>query len=81
MAVKEQSAQSTTAISTLLPDRVTLIAFLIFVVVSGGASVAIRFTYAEMPPFWSGAARFICGGLFFLALGSVYDLSSQFFFN
>ena len=44
----------------ILPDRITLIAFLAFIIVSGGASVAIRFTYAELPTFWSGAARFIC---------------------
>lgn len=48
-----------------LPDRLTLIAFAVFVLVGGGASVAIRFTYAELPPFWSGAARFLCGALIF----------------
>ena len=52
---------------THLPDRTTLAAFLALVVITGGASVAIRFTYAELPPFWSGVARFICGGLFFWA--------------
>jgi len=36
-----------------------------FILVSGGASVAIRFTYAELPPFFSGAARFVFGALFF----------------
>jgi drug/metabolite transporter (DMT)-like permease len=50
---------------TELPDRTTLAAFLALVIITGGASVAIRFTYAEMPPFWSGAARFLCGGVFF----------------
>ena len=65
MAQKEVPLPSTTPLSSLLPDRTTLIAFLTFIVVSGGASVAIRFTYAELPPFWSGAARFICGAVFF----------------
>ena len=50
-----------------LPDQTTLAAFLALVIITGGASVAIRFTYTELPPFWSGAARFICGGLFFWA--------------
>ncbi len=44
--------------STSLPDRKVLLAFLLFIVVGGGASVAIRMTYAEMAPFWLGAARF-----------------------
>lgn len=29
--------------------------------------MAIRFTYAELPPFWSGAMRFVFGGTFFWA--------------
>lgn len=48
-----------------LPDRTTLLAFLFFIIVSGGASVAIRFTYAELPPFFSGMARFVFGALVF----------------
>jgi drug/metabolite transporter (DMT)-like permease len=67
MTAREDSIPASSPTSTLLPDRITLTAFLTFIVVSGGASVAIRFTYAELPPFWSGAARFICGGLFFWA--------------
>jgi len=51
-----------------LPARMTLIAFAVFVIVSGGASVAIRFTYAELPPFWSGVLRFIFGSIFFWAV-------------
>ncbi len=46
-----------TAISTL-PDRSVLIAFLMFIVVGGGASVAIRVTYGELAPFWAAASRF-----------------------
>ena len=65
MGAKQGTAQIASPASILLPDRMTLVAFLAFVIVTGGASVAIRFTFAELPPFWSGAARFICGGLFF----------------
>ena len=65
MTESEASIPAPASTSTILPDKVTLIAFLSFIIVSGGASVAIRFTYAELPTFWSGAARFICGGLFF----------------
>jgi len=61
---KEGQVTAVTASSTILPDGKTLVAFLVFVAVSGSASVAIRFTYAEMPPVWSGAVRFICGSGF-----------------
>ncbi len=48
---------------TGLPERSTLVAFLLFTVVAGGASVAIRMTYAEMAPFWAAASRFVLGAL------------------
>ncbi|MDX1378786.1 MAG: EamA family transporter [Anaerolineales bacterium] len=54
--------------SPSLPDRTTLIAFIVFIIVSGGASVAIRFTYAELPPFWGGVMRFVFGAVFFWAV-------------
>ncbi|HSG45869.1 MAG TPA: EamA family transporter [Anaerolineales bacterium] len=54
--------------SPALPDRTTILAFAIFVIVSGGASVAIRFTYAELPPFWGGVMRFAFGAIFFWAV-------------
>jgi drug/metabolite transporter (DMT)-like permease len=41
-----------------VPDRQVLIAFLLFVLSAGGASIAIRVTYGEMAPFWSATARF-----------------------
>ncbi|HSR31590.1 MAG TPA: DMT family transporter, partial [Anaerolineae bacterium] len=44
-----------------LPERSILIAFLLFIVVGGGASVAIRVTYADMAPFWAAASRFLLG--------------------
>lgn len=48
-----------------LPARPILLAFLAFVIVSGGASVAIRITYAELHPFWAAGARFGLGALIF----------------
>ena len=35
---------------------------------AAGGSVAIRFTYTELAPFWSGAARFMCSSIFFWAV-------------
>lgn len=65
MATAKESSSSDSAQGLALPDRTTLMAFLFFILVSGGASVAIRFTYAELPPFFSGMARFVFGSLFF----------------
>lgn len=68
MLTKKALSQQVTvapAPATALPDRGTLAAFAAFVIVSGGASVAIRFTYAEIAPFWGAAMRFVLGALFF----------------
>jgi drug/metabolite transporter (DMT)-like permease len=46
----------------------TLIAFLSFIVLSGGAAIAIRFTYAELPTFWSAASRFGLAAIVFWLL-------------
>ncbi len=54
--------------SSALPERSVLIAFFLFVLVGGGASVAIRMTYAELAPFWAGASRFALAALVFWAL-------------
>lgn len=54
--------------ASALPDRLTLVAFALFILFAAGAPVAIRFTYAELPPFWSGTARFGLGVLVFWAL-------------
>lgn len=40
-----------------------LIAFLLFIIVGGDASVAIRETYAELAPFWAGTSRFFLAAL------------------
>ena len=51
-----------------LPDRRVWLAFFLFVLFVGGASVAIRMTYAELAPFWVNASRFGLGALAFWAI-------------
>lgn len=54
--------------SSALPDRKTLVAFGFFILLAGGASVAVRITYGELAPFFSGAARFSLAGIIFWVL-------------
>jgi len=54
-----------------LPDRTTLLAFVLFIIVSGGASVAIRFTSAELPK-----GRALTGAVLF----GVFSLGLPFLF-
>ncbi|UCD98145.1 MAG: EamA family transporter [Chloroflexota bacterium] len=49
--------------ASTLPDTKTLVAFGFFILFAGGASVAVRITYGELPPFYGGAARFALAGL------------------
>ncbi len=58
-----------------LPDRRVLIAFMVFILVGGGASVAIRITYDEMAPFWSAASRFGLAAIAFWSLVAIRRLS------
>jgi drug/metabolite transporter (DMT)-like permease len=51
-----------------LPERKVLLAFAAFIVVGGGASVAIRITYGEMAPFWAATSRFALAALAFWGL-------------
>jgi drug/metabolite transporter (DMT)-like permease len=53
-----------------LPGRSVLIPFLVFILFGGGASVAIRMTYAEMAPFWAATSRFALAALVFWGLVS-----------
>jgi len=46
-------------------------AFSLFIVVGGGASVAIRITYAELAPFWAATSRFILAALALWVLAAV----------
>ena len=54
--------------TTSLTYNSTLLAFLLFVFVAGGASVAVRITYAELDPLWTAASRFLFGALAFWTL-------------
>lgn len=54
--------------SSALPDRPVLAAFGLFILVGGGASVAIRITYTELAPFWASASRFALAAVVFWAL-------------
>lgn len=54
--------------ASALPDSKTLIAFGLFILLAGGASVAVRITYGELPPFYGAAARFALAGLIFWVL-------------
>jgi drug/metabolite transporter (DMT)-like permease len=58
-------------VRSAISDRSTLVAFLFFVFIGGGAAVAIRRTYAELAPFWAGAARYLLAALVFWALAAV----------
>lgn len=40
------------------PDRVTVVAFVGFVLISGAVSVAIRLGSFELPPFWAATLRY-----------------------
>jgi len=54
--------------TSALPDNKTLAAFGLFILLAGAASVAVRITYGELAPFYSGAARFVLAGLIFWVL-------------
>ena len=54
--------------SSALPGRSILIPFSFFIVIVGGASIAIRVTYAELAPFWAATSRFALAALAFWAL-------------
>lgn len=49
--------------SSSRPDRLTLTAFIVIVLLGGSNSVAIRFSNLELPPFWGATLRFAFAGL------------------
>ena len=49
------------------PDRVTLAAFVGFVLIAGAVSVAIRLGSFELPPFWAATLRYAMAVPIFLA--------------
>jgi drug/metabolite transporter (DMT)-like permease len=54
--------------SSAIPDRSVFAPFAAFILLVGGAPVAIRIGYAELDPFWLGLARFGFGATIFWAL-------------
>ena len=50
------------------PDRATLLAFAIVVLVGGSNAIAVRFMVHDMPALWSAAIRFGAAGLILLAI-------------
>lgn len=49
------------------PDRTTLAAWLLAIVIGGGNAVGVRLTVLELDPFWGAASRFAAAGLIFAA--------------
>ena len=54
-----------------VPKTRVLLAFLVLVLFGGGVGVAIRFTVAELPPFWGAAIRFAPAALIFWVIAVV----------
>lgn len=50
------------------PDRLTLIAFALFVLIGGANGVAVRFSDRELPPFWGAVIRLATAALIFWAI-------------
>jgi drug/metabolite transporter (DMT)-like permease len=48
---------------TKTPDRLTLIAFVLTILFAGNNAIAVKFTYAELPPFSNAALRFAVSAL------------------
>ena len=46
-----------------LPERLTLIAFIISIILGGNNAIAVRFSNVELPPFFGAAIRFAAASL------------------
>jgi drug/metabolite transporter (DMT)-like permease len=57
------SKQSAAAVSR--PDNLTLLAYGFSILFAGSNFVAVRFTVAELPPFWGATIRFAAAALIF----------------
>jgi hypothetical protein len=55
-------------LAVMRPDRVTVVAFVAFVVIAGAVSVAIRLGSFELPAFWAAALRYGMAVAIFAAL-------------
>ena len=47
------------------PESIVFLYFFIFILLSGGGPVAMRISFAEMPPFWMSLLRFMFGALIY----------------
>lgn len=64
----KKPADSQTAINSSSPDYLTLLAYGFTVIFAGGNAVGVRFTVAELPPFWGATIRFAVAALIFWVL-------------
>ncbi len=60
-----RSLVSRSNLRAVLSGRSTLLAFAILVLIGGSNAVAVRFSNAELPPFWGAATRFATAALIF----------------
>ena len=70
---KTVSPQMSTKVST--PDSLTLLAYLFIVIFAGANAVAVRFTVAELPPFWGAVLRFAAAALIFWVIALIRKAS------
>lgn len=61
--------------TSALPERPVLMAFAVFILAAGGASVAMRITFGELEPFWVGTSRFALAALVFWIMAYFKKLS------
>jgi drug/metabolite transporter (DMT)-like permease len=60
---------------TVRPDRVTLAAFAIMVVLAGANFVGVRFSNRELPPFWGATLRFTIASTLLFAVVALRRMS------
>jgi drug/metabolite transporter (DMT)-like permease len=63
-----ESETHTVQLDNETPDFKSIVAFGLAVLLGGGASVAIRYTYTELPPFWAAFMRFFSAAIIFWLL-------------
>ena len=59
---------------TARPDRVTLAAFVVLILIGGSNFVAVRFSNAELPPYWGAALRFFPASVLLFAAMVVWRI-------
>lgn len=58
----------------MTPDRVTLALFVSVVLIGGSNFVAVRFSNAELPPYWGAAIRFLPASALFVAAMALWRI-------